>query len=900
MHSRIGLVLLLAVMVPAGIAPGKSKPKAPATRQTLPEKAAVLWESAMSQYNSKRWDQARPLLEDFTKKYITNEKAAEAFVRIAYCALKQDDQAGFDKAVDDCIKNFTGSSEWYYVYGAKLKNLRLREDRDGYVKAFGEMSEKTPIIPNDLRSFGKKSYFGLTGRSYEVDFRCHLGNLKAAPNTNCWTRDMIWAGDTPDRAGKLLKALSKTLKTGTEDLSPDMQHAHYRLLLAAEKDKEAPKVLEAYLKSWDDDIRGVKLRMLFVWDMLAEGVPHDRGEEFFKELVETYIHYSSMREWTGRLLPKIYERGDFEHYAPLAQAYCKLPYSGSGGPFHAIGNRQSTIGRIASLASARDKETKKQNLEHVAQAIKILEEIPVFLPDGKRGNLDSLIRLHQATGDSAKAAELAGEMLDKYWCSWAYETIKRRIKNNEEMKKVFEKACAKWGVPKEPKKDEKDKDSPAAKKLATIKEKINDDRANIAEELAEEMIKTHKDAPETIQAVSLLSQHFFKKLLPEQRDKWAEKMVSLWPKHPLTEKVIGNQITACKAARKPEDSIVWLKRLVENFPGIQGMRWYEKMVWYYDSVKNAEGKYKFQQEFFGPFIQSNSLFAKQMLLLGEFKLEKTKEDADEAAFWNTKGKELAGTPLEPWAYRHAWSKAFQWHKPDDTDLGAAQTAVEGLQKQTYDPETQWIFAFGKPYVLAQKSKGAEAKKELDAILSKAGKKKFHDLHLRIDLPVLGSALGEAKNVAGGMKLSKKLRSVCPSTRDQCAIALMLARLYKEAGDSPKAFRYFSGVAHAAKIPGQVVDIFVTAVHELKDVKDFNPETETRKFMKKIPRVHSAQARLLGLIAGRHFHGSKTAFQKAYRELAKKYPASKALGGLDEMIKKREDAKKEKKTKGKKP
>jgi hypothetical protein len=854
----------------------------------LPQAARTLYDSAMNQYNSQHWEQAQTLLGEFTRQYSSNEEAPRVLMHTAYCALHRKDDKAFTAAMDACIRNYYGSPTWFYANGTLLNWYREKGDRDNYIKAFEQMLRKSKIVPDDLPFFTKQTWRGLKLEyTRMLESRQWDDSFSAAPGAVSWHANLVWAGDTPDRAKRVLRMLTSSLKYYDKEVPHGLQYAHVRLLYNAGDKKKAEETLDEYLDEWGEDVYGVQLRMRILWDAKVNGVEISQTDAFWKALLTRYIHYGSMEGWSGDLLRSLQEADEFESYCELLPAYCAIPRSTQT----ASSSRARSLTHLVALATKKPKKTAPPRLD---KALALLREIPAYSVAEKQAKLRHQITLLLALRKPSEAAALTEDLLRQYWSEYNYRWVGRNAKDCPAVEAALKQACAKWKAP------ELDPQSEAAGQLEDVKRKIKEDRVQIADELATAMLTKYPNAAATIEAAHLLMEHYYTKLLPEPRNRWAQRMAESFPHHPLTEQAIRRQITACKAARDPRQAIPWLKRLPLQFPGTKEYGWYDTMLWRYESLKDPAGRYQFQKEYFKDAVAANSLDEKKRLLEGEYSSGKFDTAAARGQFWLQRAPPLKGTKLEPWVYFRAWQGAFDHWGKKNTDYDLARQAVEGMRNQKADPELAWKVAFEKVNLFSHKGDTVQAKAELDAVLS--GRQTSRDVAMRLNFPRLGEALGDPQSAPQAKNIASSLAKIIYTRRDKMALSLMLGNIYAGVKDRKNATRNYMAVIEESPFPAQMHEVFLLAFGQMsQNDSGINWETEARNYIATIPTAQKYAIEALYLIGRRYVtNKDQKNYMRIHKELAAKYPASFAREELEQAIKERIQREEEKKNKKKDP
>ncbi len=273
----------------------------PARRPDNPgAQATKLHRNAESQFLSRRWGQAGPLLEQFIKEYPTHEHVPLAHLQLAHCAWRQGDPGGHEAALDEVIKRFPGSAAWFCAYGAKLKIARRQGDRERYLAVAGALLRRNGELPLTLSDDTSRTFKDYFSDEYYVNERVLPTHPRFATpprsprrKTYPWVLDLVWAGDTPDRARQVLRLMVRTLRNRDGELPCDWEFANVTLLRQSGQAEKAERTFQGYLKEWGDDPRAIGLWILRIRHALANE-DSETAMSGYDHLVRTYPGYGSL------------------------------------------------------------------------------------------------------------------------------------------------------------------------------------------------------------------------------------------------------------------------------------------------------------------------------------------------------------------------------------------------------------------------------------------------------------------------------------------------------------------------------------------------------------------------------------------------------------------------------
>ncbi len=887
--------VVIGVLLVGYICCGLCGQKKPERKKDSPaEKAERVHRSAMSQYRVKEWRQAVGLLEKFVKGYPSHEYVPTAYMQMAYCREQLKDFAGYEKALDEVIRRFGNSPAWYASHGSKLSRRKALKDNDGYLTLLESMLRRTPEAPLFLH--------GGIGRRYSDYMRCEYQSRFFEPAAarlgrfalrNAWVMDIVEMADTPERAERALKALAKTLKLREKELPPYWQYAHVLLLKKAGKTELSETTFQNYYKAWGDDPHAVRLWLLKIAD--AEAREDEKTVKAgFEYLIKTWggagskncycfvgpSHtlrrgQTSLAAAIYRRLEKLYEQDRFEDYIELARHDFKS-FSSEGWLTDRI------ISRCVYMAK---RKRGPKAAARIASTLKIMDEFfKVKCPGWERSSIVWKIELYDLLKEYDKASKLAGELVGpKHWSAGSFSMVERYAKKSKSFEKILASARTKWKIPTP---------NPSGKSavlLARLKTRLGDDQTRHAEEIAEEMFAKYRSEAETIEAVKAMSDYYFKRVLPEPRDKWMSRMVKTYQHHPLTEAVLRNQITAERAARRYDRLATAIDTLLSRFGGtrIDNTLYYTRLGCY-KAAKDDAGKIVFARRVYGCRADAGDIHALEELARQE--LTKYNRDKDNQAvgdYWLTKARKLSGKPGQLYCLARAWEMYFglygyHYHRLANIRKDSARTVIEMMQKQKMDPELSWAMAFSDVNLLAYCDDGAGALRILNDRLST--KPTWRGLSLRLDLAVLGRALGKRKMYKAGISLAAKLKKSCYTRRDKLAVELMLASMYNAGEKYVQASKHYLKTVDGYPVPARMYPFFKQAMLALGKAKSPRYPAEMERYIKRIGGVQELVPELMSRLGGFYLGKSKSAGKRYYRKLVKQYPDSKGRESLGKAIK----------------
>jgi tetratricopeptide (TPR) repeat protein len=851
---RIGVVLVLS---------GTSALRAAEGGKTAAQKAASLYRNAMSQYRARRWAQAVPLLEQFLKHYPTNERVGEAYLKLAHCKHALKDPGPYEEALDDVIRRFAGSSEWFYAYASKLARARRQGDREQYLRTLEAMLRSTGVAL--LRMPRMRSAVEQFGRVGGPGFGPALW-ADAALGGDHWVDDIVWAADTPERAQRVLRDLDRTFRGARGELPVVWQYGRYLLLRRAGRTTEAEAFLRGAIESLDGDPRAMAL-----WLRRARTAEWEKdaktADRIWQRLIDEYGNCRSMEGPIHDRLHRLARGGRYDDYAKLGEHFLVA--------FPTAGRRDRVIDEWAAMA--RRSGGKAEWAERIGGVVAMLDRF-VSSRNGERHRLAMRWKLEllMAAGRTDEALKVAAELVgEEHWSAGSFAIICNYAKQHESFEKLAAAARRKWAIPIE------ETSGNAPELLRRLRARLADDQSRHAEELGEELFREHPGAAATIRAVKELADYYFQKVLPDPRDKWMDRMISAYPHHPLTESVLGHRITAERAAGQYEKVAKALDLLAERFPGAVDGQWYAGRLRCFDAVKDPKGKAAFVKEHYGPRAAAGEPAA--LDILSHYDAADGTRSA-RGEWWMSKARDFQAARLEVYCLEEAFDCFYDRHHRERTDWPGAKKAMKALRQQSVDRQIRHDLEFGDIDLLIWNGEAAAALAEVNERID--FKKSHHDLSRRLDLPALGEELGRGGLLKEGLDLAGKLEGICRSGRDADALELFRARLLQHGGKGQHAAKHYLNIVYDTRWPALRRGYFEQVMRCLRGARSDAFAVEVQRY---INRIQTDQTHVPGLLfdLGKHYldRGNRAVFS-VRAQLASRYPASNARDALDREIAKR--------------
>jgi len=839
--------------------------------RTAAQKAARLYNSAMSALRTRQYAQAEGLLAKYVKSYSTHEYVPVGYLQLAACRWRLKDYEGYEDALEQVIHRFPHSPAWYIAHAAMLSRAKAAKDNDGYLTRLEAMVRQAGQAPWRMhtalgRYYSQYYQHEYNGRNFWAIDESPGGRV-AKPG---WVMDLLQMADTPERAERALRTLAKNFSKLAKEMPPDWQYVHVMLLRRAGQNELAEKARQEYLDSWGPDPRGMQLWLLKAAEARAANDPK-AVEAAYEALLKGYAGYSNLAEPFYHYLSWLYKQDRYDKFAQRAREFLKR-YRTSRRWGYVVNYWVA----MAQRAAAR-KDTSR-----IPSTLKMLEEFYQSKdPRVRRQGLLWRIDLLLLQGKEDEAVKLAGQLIEPdQWSAESLAVLNKYVTAHKAFQALIDRAREKWKIPLP------NPTSKAFVLLHQLKRRLKDEQIRHAEEIGEEMFSKYRQDASTIEAVKLLAEYYFKKVLPEPRDKWMARMIQSYPHHPETQTVLGWQIIAENAAKRYDRLALAIDTMEQRFPGAS-RRWYYHRLSCYTAANDSVGALKYVKKVYGPLAAEGD--AHSLTELSRYELAAV-DYADSKAvgdYWMAKAKTLSGTPPELYClanalrgyyltpYYQGYRQRVQWDE--------AMGVIQALRKQSLDPELHWRLAFAEVNLLARKGDGAAALKALEAALQDG--QSYRDLSRRLDFAELGSALGKANLLAKGEALAARLRRMCFTTRDAGAIELMLASMFYSRKQYHRAAEHYLKVVRSGAFPARMYPFFRRAMSAMQQAKMRRFPAEFDAYLRRIGRVQELVPPLL-YDAGYYYASIRSSAALSIRKrLATTYPASAARDRMEEYFNK---------------
>ncbi len=879
MNARTALwaALLAAAAAPAGA-------QQPAV-ETAAQRAAKMYTSAVSAMRTGQYDQAQGLFEKYVGNYATHEYVPVGYLLLAYCRHQLKDAKGRDEALEEVVRRYRHSPAWYAAYVSKLSLALQAKDHDAAVAALESMARDCLELPMDAfpgmgLEYGQYWQQAYHGRQF-YPTAWEYGYIQDRPG---WITQVVAAGDTPERAEKVLTALARTLRRREGDLPTDWQYARVQLLRQAGKADEAEALLREQLQAWrgeapaggapaaPPDPRGIGLYLLWIQDAAARKDP-PAVEAAWRELIETYRGAGSLDEpLYGRLAALLWAKPQrWEDFTALARRFLET---------YTTSRYWDSV--VALWIDGARTPARQGDASRIAPALAMLDEFYGGRHDhparARRGLLWR-VELKILQGQVDQAAQLARRLLTQAeWSTASFQLLQNYAGTHPPFQALVAEARKEFRIPlPNPTTD-------AFRLLNKLRIRLKDDQVRHAEEIGEEMFAKHPQDPSTTEGVKLLADYYFSKVLPEPRDKWMQRMIDAYPLHPLTEAVLTNRITAEGAARRYDRQGKALDLMMERFGGSNAQAsWYQLRARCHDALQDTAGKYALVKRVMGPVADTGDVRAMAELAQYEMAgLETPKEIGDA---WVAKAKKFAGTRTELYCLAQAWSAyyygPYRHYRPGKIEWEKGLEVTKRLRAQTLDPELSWRQAFGEVNLLAHQGKPDAALAALNAALK--DRPKLRDLSLRLDFSGLGTALGNAKQTDNAAQLAHRLKGVCFTRRDRGAIELLQGAACSAEKDYEKAATHYLTAVNLSPFPSEMYPLFRSVAYLLQQGRSKQYEKVMEAYLRKVAGTQELVPALLYELGLHHFARRGAAALAARNRLAGRYPCSAARDLLEQRF-----------------
>ncbi|MDP7163297.1 MAG: hypothetical protein QF792_07390, partial [Phycisphaerae bacterium] len=729
-----------------------------------------------------------------------------------------------------------------------------------------------------------------------------------------WAKNyLLKAANTPERAEKALKIVTPTLEKHGQQLPSDWKYVHVELLRrrgSPKDEKAAEKKAEAIKKQFEEYkngfVQGDPDAMLF-WAYQAEQDQADgqdaAAEKSYQHLIDTWGGFYSLGLRIPTRLNHLYANGRYEDWFKLARWFLeKYPengwrsYAANSTGMHRYPHiewryRDSVLARWVGLAA--------KDARRISATLKLLEEDAgtyKFNPRRMRTSLARRISLLLALKKVDEAVGLAKVLMgNDYWSAELFGYVQGLARQDKAFEPLVASARKRWVIPVA------DPGNAPAALLKALRSFMKDDTANARrrmEEIAEEMYQDYRDDASTIEAIKTLVGHYVAKVLYDQRDKWAQRMISAYRYHPDTQRVLEQQIGAKHGEREYEELARLTRAAIAHFPGAGAYQtWFDYRIECYDAMKDKEGRIKFARGQLSKRAGSGELEA--MALLGTYEEKNLAKHKEMGAYWERQAKRFSGRHQEIFCLRRAFhayytSVRYRYNPPEICFTEAAEVARR-LRKQKIYPELAWQMSFEDINMISQqcvlKNDATDGIKALGALETRL-RDKEHDFSLRgrLDTANLGWALGSGSlsGKAKGAILQLQAR-MCKTKGDHRGFAIMMGIMYEKEEKYLPAFKYYTTVVDSAPWPITQYPWHAHAMNCLRSA-DAASTTPARAFKyiagqkHYLRRVQTAQGLVPQLLlAMGQYKGGK--YAKTYFRMLRRYSASKARGQMEALRKK---------------
>ncbi|HUU59996.1 MAG TPA: hypothetical protein VMZ50_10655 [Phycisphaerae bacterium] len=836
------------------------------------ELASRTYESAMSQYNSALYNQAGALFEEFIKKYGTHEAVPVAYLQLAHCKAQEKKFEEWQDAIDTLIRRFPGDPAWFLANGSKLERLRSQKQNDTYLEELEKFARRAKQLPFDLIHYvylrPEWSWYQVYRPRERIPY--HLRWLVDVMSEPGWERGIVEMADTPERAQKALQILSATLRKLSEELPADWQFAHVLLLEKAGKEQEARKQFQTYADGWGDDPRGMGLWILWA-EHLQEIGDDPAADAAYDHVLKTYMGYASLSALLGPRLDYLHKKNRYHDYVALAKRYLETYPRGT------LRDRavQYWLQLLRTPAVNGDAEALSETME-------VLEK---YRGKDSSSAIRWLVDLNIDRKKPAEAVQLARAFLeDKRWSHGTYWFLRNYAAGRcKEFAPLLKEAEEKYKI------FAPNPEGEAAKLLKALQGRMKDEQERHMEEVAQEILSKHRDTHEAVEAVKLMADYYFRKVLPAPRDQWMNRMIQTYPRHPETERILITQVQALRAGKRYDDMAAALDLVKERFPAAGlPFSWFYYREECYQAAKDRRGGLDLARKYFRSSAEQGNLHALQELFRRELPYgdeEITTEQFGD--FWMQWAKEFKGTRAELYCLREAVESYYtrphlHRHLKREILTDVALAIVKQLQEQQIDPEVRWNAEFMDVNILAEQKQPKRAGELLEQRI--ANRKKVRDLGTRLKFSALGQAFGEDAKVARqGLALAKRLSRVCFTSQDLSGIEYLQAQVYFLNQAYAKAEGHYLSAVRLSPWPIRAYGSFRGALESARRISPARMLATADRYIAQINQCQGIVPRIL-LDVGVHGLGSQhPAFAAVRKRLSRQYPASDSRGQLEKRL-----------------
>ncbi len=848
------MVVCLSVIVPA------AADDAPWTQ------AQTLYGTAMSAYRGKRYEQALELFEQFLSRHGTHESIPEAHFQLAHC-LSEQKKPGGGELIEAVLKKFEGSKWWFRAWRSKLGGAVNREAWDEYLDLLESFERQVKHLPLDYVTYWDRHVCPALWLDVEYDNRRlpdELKWLRTAYIDPGWERELLVVANTPQRAERILKVLKNTLKAREGELPANWQFVHYLLLQQAGKGALAEETLTRYVEEWGTDPRGLGL-----WLQLAEyrleRKETQAAEAAYAEILKRYEGNASLSVLVEPWLEYLKEKNLYAAFVNFTEWYLRVyPLGRLRGKAVAY-----WLAMVRPPALAGDLEARNT-------MVQLLDRFHGPQSDAKRR---WMIDFHIEAQEPAEAVALARVYLDdSRWSRGTLGMLENYAKKCPPFGQLVAEAKGKYGI------YEPAPEGEAAALLQRLQTRMKDEQVRHMEEIADEMFETYRETHETLLAVQTLADFYFKKVMPEPRDKWMARMFEAYPRHPLTEDALAKQIHAMNASSQYEGMGQAMDLFQARFPtgAVPRLDWFNARLHCYRATGDAAGVTRMLQEREARWeraAKGGSVEAMQELLRTD--PNRVGQDANAQLvgdFWMKYADMHKGTRVELYCldravhgyYHGALNRKGQFPRVD-----AALQVVERLRSQTVDPEIAWNTEFDDVNILSREGRVQEALQRIAERIK--DRQKIRDLSLRLDFGALAETIEKApKEARSVLAVWDRLRRICVGTRDQRNLTGAEARVFMLVKDFRAAESRYLKLMEDIPYPLAAYGTFLGAYNAAKGLGAPRAKALADSYLSRIRHCQEVVPGLL-LMVGRDLAGNRDIAIDIRRRFASDYPDSTARG-----------------------
>jgi len=908
----LGMALLLGEsLARAAVASKAAKAKAAkaakedkSRKLDLWERAAAVYKTASDVYRLGDWKKASPALAGFIKQYPTSETIPLAMLQLADCQFRMGDAVGGDKTLDECIKKFPAAKTAFYAYSYRLHRQMGKKKYDDFFKTYQSLIKLMGQAPMSLhprldwRTSGDY-YWRFGNVTVHWPYKRRLGySLNFAPTNYGWAGHLLKIGNNPKRAAKLLRILGPTLKKVGKDLPIGWKYVHIMLLRNADKGRTADVQYKKYLAQWPKgDPRRMGL-MLFEaqWAQAqstssgprpkpAKGQARDknappdyrkRADDIYAALIKAYPAWDTLGARLPSRINYLLRQRRYDEFATLAQWYLDKYPAGSW--------RNTCVNLWIKLARTK---AAMGDASQIPAVIKMLEEEAKTYPlnpQAMRSNIVRRVDLYMAIKQADKALATAKLLTDpKLWSAETFGQIKTLAGRYSAMRPVEDEVRQRYDI------FPTNSSSKALGLLNKLRYRISQDKVRFMDEIASEMFEKHYKDAHTVEAMKMMVEYYFKKALPEQRNKWASLMVKGYKYHPLTQRALQFQIDAENGAKNfPALARVAVKAM-DRFPAANAWnRWFNHRIRCFHSIKDYKGAAAFAKQRLGERAATGENFAIRRIGDTAARLRGSGSFKDQGDYWMAQASKWTGKYQEIYCLRRAlgayyFSPCSRWWW-NQVNFPGAVKAARAMRKQRLSPELRWKTQFDDINLMAQGSHGKVTLKYLLKRL-KTNSLSFHISEL-LDLANVGMAIGKDKLAVNATRAITQLRDRCKKTKiDNHEFAILMGNMLRNEGKAIKAAGAF---VRAAKYYHRPIDRWVLQINAINCLAREGKQIPLiSQYAASIKTAQDMVPRLLQM-AG-NYYAAKTQTRKQamsyLAKLRKLYPASAQRGALEEKLKK---------------